>query len=160
MTRSVARSICDNWASYLSTKHLCEISTGFAYAGVKCRCACIWYSKCVSGNMYISWKKSDNMHISWFTQELCIFTENVRKYTYFLKIWSDFYTDLLTGNFFHECICEYGERSALLTALSTEAEIERRGDRRIISLNYERILWVVLKCCITYVRYVWEICAK
>jgi len=66
-----------------------------------------------------------------YTQEICIFPEknqvtcifpdslrnfvyllkmsgNIHK-SYFLKFGSDFYTDLLTGNFFHECICEYGE---------------------------------------------------
>jgi len=31
------------------------------------------------------------------TQELCIFAVKVRKYKYFLKFGSDFYTDLLTS---------------------------------------------------------------
>jgi len=61
-----------------------------------------------------------NVYISWFTQELYMFTENVRKYTYFLKFGSDFCTDLLSGNFFHECICEYGEKWAISMSLTSQ----------------------------------------
>ena len=65
-----------------------------------------------------------NVYISWFTQELYMFTENVRKYTYFLKFGSDFCTDLLSGNFFHECICEYGEKWAISNKHVLDVAIE------------------------------------
>ena len=90
----------------------------------------ICYSKCVY---------SGNMHISRKNQVTCIFPDSLRNFVYLLKMSGNIHISWNLGaisiQIYWLVISSTTAfanmvRSALLTALSTEAEIERRGDRQ------------------------------